>query len=94
MEHGGAPSWPQTLPLVKARGMPNAPSPLLTLRYAQGRQRRGKKNPWILVDCLDPFFDWIPDQVGDRRRGQASRMTDGGRVGIVKVQSFVDSMRG
>ena len=33
------------------------------------RVRRKKKNPWILVDCLDPFFDWIPDQVGDKRRG-------------------------
>ena len=30
---------------------------------------------------LDPFFDWIPDQVGDRRRGQASRMTEKTRRG-------------
>ena len=25
---------------------------------------------------LDPLLDWIPDQVGDKRRGQASRMTE------------------
>ena len=36
-----------------------------------------RERHWILVDCLDPFFDWIPDQslsstfvIGDR--GQAS----------------------
>ena len=29
---------------------------------------------------LDPLLDWIPDQVGDRRRGQASRMTEGDKA--------------
>ena len=44
-------------------------------RYEDERERAQKD--WILVDCLDPFFDWIPDQslsstfvIGDR--GQAS----------------------
>ena len=26
---------------------------------------------------LDPLLNWIPDQVEDKRRGQASRMTEG-----------------
>ena len=39
-----------------------------------------KQRRWILVDCLDPLLDWIPDQVEDRRRGQASRMTEKEKV--------------
>ena len=29
----------------------------------------------LTTKTLDPFFDWIPDY---QRRGQASRMTEGG----------------
>ena len=43
------------------------------------------KNKKTKEKTLDPLLtnvDWIPDQVGDRRRGQASRMTEGGRRGL------------
>ena len=42
------------------------PSPLLT--------KEGNRK------TLDPFLDWIPDQV----RGQASRMTEGGEARIAE----------
>ena len=48
------------LPRVKARGMPNAPSPLPILRLRSGQAKEGKK--WQK--------HWIPDQVGDDREGQ------------------------
>ena len=40
-------------------------------------KKRKKKRHWILVDCLDPFFAWIPDQSLSltfviKDRGQAS----------------------
>ena len=42
-----------------------------------GAATKEKKRHWILVDCLDPFFAWIPDQSLSltfviKDRGQAS----------------------
>ena len=46
-------------------------------------QRQKKKKE----KTLDPLLDWIPDQVGDKRRGQASRMTEGKKQILHVVQS-------
>ena len=42
-----------------------------------GMTEGDKQRRWILVDCLDPLLDWIPDY---QRRGQASRMTEKEKV--------------
>ena len=59
-------------PLLTKEGNDGAPSPLPILRLRSG-QAKGEKEK-----TLDPLLDWIPDY---KRRGQASRMTEGGRRG-------------